>query len=101
MNTIQRVQEWYASQCNEDWEHSYGITIENIDNPGWIVKIDLTETNLYCVPFEEFQREQRDDELDWVSCKSDGVKFIGACGARNLEEVLIIFLNWAERVGRT
>jgi hypothetical protein len=27
--------EWYTKQCNGDWEHSYGIRIDTIDNPGW------------------------------------------------------------------
>ena len=96
MNTLQKIQEWYSSQCNEDWEHTYGITISNIDNPGWLVEIELTDTELYGVPFQEFQRGLSESEPDWVSCKSDGVKFVGACGARNLEEVLVRFLDWAE-----
>ena len=33
---FQRLQKWYKSQCNGDWEHSFGIKIETLDNPGWI-----------------------------------------------------------------
>lgn len=28
----------------DDWEHSYGLNIINLDNPGWAVTIDLEET---------------------------------------------------------
>ncbi len=43
-NSIKWLEEWYQSQCNGDWEHSYGIEIETLDNPGWSVTIDLNET---------------------------------------------------------
>ncbi|AXK64312.1 hypothetical protein CN645_15745 [Burkholderia sp. IDO3] len=31
---IAALQRWYASQCNDVWERSYGVEIVNIDNPG-------------------------------------------------------------------
>ena len=37
---------WYVVQCNGDWEHSSGITITSLDNPGWLVKIELVGTAL-------------------------------------------------------
>src|SRR5262249_14404082 len=40
------LQAWYATQCNGEWEHGYGLEIETIDNPGWSVKIDLNGTSL-------------------------------------------------------
>ncbi|WP_312236591.1 Imm53 family immunity protein [Stenotrophomonas sp.] len=38
-------------QCNKDWEHTFGITIEALDNPGWHIRIDLIETELEHRPF--------------------------------------------------
>ena len=29
------LQGWYMAHCDDDWEHSFGVTIETIDNPGW------------------------------------------------------------------
>ncbi len=46
MDELTWIQNWYAEQCNGDWEHCYGITIENLDNPGWKVDIPLTDTDL-------------------------------------------------------
>lgn len=43
-DVIALLQEWYAAQCNGDWEHSYGVKIDTLDNPGWILKVDLRET---------------------------------------------------------
>lgn len=39
-----RLAKWHRAQCNGDWEHMYGVTIETTDNPGWWVKIELDGT---------------------------------------------------------
>jgi hypothetical protein len=46
MDIFAELQRWYEAQCNGDWEHHNGITIESCDNPGWWVKIDLADTSL-------------------------------------------------------
>lgn len=38
--------DWYLSNCDGDWEHVYGVKLETLDNPGWILTIDLAETDL-------------------------------------------------------
>jgi len=35
-----QISEWYASKCDGDWEHMYGVRIETTDNPGWLAQID-------------------------------------------------------------
>ena len=94
-STIQRLQDWYLSQCNEDWEHSFGIEIGTLDNPGFTLTVDLDETELLSHSFQSIQI-QRESEHDWVHCVVEGRKFKGSCGPQNLNELLIIFLNWAE-----
>ncbi|WNB76608.1 immunity 53 family protein [Methylomonas koyamae] len=99
MNTnlelIKRLQDWYISMCNDDWEHNYGIFISNIDNPGWSLKVDLKDTYLYRIPFKEL-KIQRETENDWVICKVEEGNFQGYGGPNNLEELIGIFLDWAE-----
>lgn len=93
---IKRLGNWYASMCNDDWEHTYGVSIGNIDNPGWFLKVELQDTYLY----EEYFAEiiiQREDEDDWVNCKVVEGMFQGFGGPINLEELLCIFLDWAEK----
>ena len=41
---LTQLQQWYLSNCNGDWEHTYGVSIGTLDNPGWSVKIELTGT---------------------------------------------------------
>jgi hypothetical protein len=41
---IQGLQNWYLAKCDGDWEHEFGISIETLDNSGWMVTIDLSNT---------------------------------------------------------
>ena len=95
MSELHRLQNWYRSQCNEDWEHSFGVKIDTLDNPGWMVKIDLAETTLEQKPFEPLYRGDSDTDADWIVCKLDAKQFVGYGGASNLSELLRIFLDWA------
>jgi hypothetical protein len=45
-DNLEWLQQWYLSHCNEDWEHQYGISIKNIDNPGWHLSVDLVGTEV-------------------------------------------------------
>ena len=96
MTLIEQIQEWYASQCDGDWEHSYGVEIGTLDNPGWLIKIDLIDTKLQDREFAQMSRGDSDIDVDWLHAKIEEGKFQGACGAKNLEELLGIFLKWAD-----
>ena len=91
---IKELENWYSSNCNEDWEHQYGVTIETLDNPGWEVTIDLQGTKLEKVHFEEVKNVE--PETEWVICKVEDKKFIGAGGSKELNNILKIFINWAK-----
>jgi hypothetical protein len=95
---LERLQDWYLSQCNEDWEHQCGVRIDTLDNPGWTMQIDLYETELAGYAFE-FKRTDR-TETDWVQCVSDGLQYKAAGGALNLVEMIEGFLAWADTVGQ-
>ncbi|MBK1616374.1 rhodanese-related sulfurtransferase [Rubrivivax gelatinosus] len=94
MQELAHIQSWYASQCDGDWEHSYGLRIETLDNPGWHVTIDLHDTELAARSFSPVER--RAGEFDWVLCKVEAGQFVGAGGAGNLADLLAVFLSWAE-----
>ncbi len=93
--TLARFSNWYQSQCDEDWEHRFGIQIGTFDNPGWDIKIDLDETGLESVQFEEY-KDRLEDKTLWLRCWKEETKFNIACGVPRLEDALLIFLNWAE-----
>ena len=63
---LTRLQNWYLANCDDVWEHSYGVSIATLDNPGWTVKIDLMDTCL-----QELQYEEQFDNgtFDWLSIK--------------------------------
>ena len=92
MNALQELQQWYWSQCNGDWEHCYGVKIGTLDNPGWSVTIELTDTELADRPFTEIQ--QLEHETDWILCGIRDGKFEGRGGPFMLEEILKVFLAW-------
>ncbi len=52
MNVFQYVKEWYKENCDGDWEHQYGASINTLDNPGWEVRVDLAFTELECLEIE-------------------------------------------------
>lgn len=97
IDVIKGLEEWFSAQCDEDWEHSYGLSIETIDNPGWHVEIDLLDTAWMDISIP-FSRTERSDS-DWIQIEVHEGKFIGSGGTRNLGEILRRFLSIvAERV---
>jgi hypothetical protein len=88
---------WYAAQCNGDWEHRYGVSIQSTDNPGWWVKIDLAGTALSRRQFEPVTDGADTDGPKgsrWLRCYvTDGV-WNGAGDETRLDEILEHFLAW-------
>lgn len=95
MDILQWLQEWFRSQCNGSWEHTYAIRIDTLDNPGWGVRIDIYETELEGKAFEKI--ENLDDDDDWMVCEVKKGKFIGGGDTSKLEKILQVFKDWAER----
>ena len=96
MSTLLKIQNWYKSQCDGTWEHTNGISIETLDNPGWHVSIDIEKTRLNGKTFNHYEYGTNNGNNDWVSCKIENGKFIAAAGPGKLEEILEIFIKWAE-----
>ena len=83
---------WYQKHCNGDWEHRYGLKIDTLDNPGWMLIIDLCGTQLGDHSFEEIDFEQPDGK--WIQCSIANGQFQGFGGPLNLEGLIKIFLSW-------
>ncbi len=83
------LQNWYDHQCDGSWEHTYGINIDTLDNPGWSLTIDLAETQLgdVVVPRAEVHRS----EEDWLVYEIKDQQFVGYCGVLNLDELIGAF----------
>ena len=98
MDELRRLQEWYTSQCDGDWEHEYGLRIATLDNPGWSVEIDLAETELEAAVYAPV--EDLSSEREWVHTWVDAEKFHGDGGPSMLATILRHFLDWAAEVRR-
>jgi len=100
MNEIEEIQNWYHSQCNEDWEHLSGVSIGTLDNPGWFVKIDIENTSLENAVYEEFSYGVGDKTdtsgVDWLVTKLEDNQFVGYGGPYKLKEILNIFIQWSK-----
>ena len=105
MSTLQRLQSWYTLQCNEEWEHRYGISIESCDNPGWWVKVELEGTALEGKPFTRIVANVDSQGFQlgesWLHCHLDGSIWNGAGDESRLEQILELFLRWAEENGES
>jgi Immunity protein 53 len=89
VDTLTWLQTWFRSQCDGQWEHHEGITIESLDNPGWSVIISLAGT----VATERLAIEGKAhrSEDDWLVFDVKDGKFQGFCGPGNLSELLEVF----------
>jgi immunity protein 53 of polymorphic toxin system len=87
------LQQWFAMQCDGEWEHSKGILIDTLDNPGWRVRIDIPKL------------EGRPDELivddrngvDWAVCRIEQGVFNGYGAPSALERILREFKSYVDR----
>ncbi|MCI0660616.1 MAG: immunity 53 family protein [Acidobacteria bacterium] len=93
MNSIEKIQSWYASQCDGDWEHQFGIAIETIDNPGWSVEIDLKGTGLEINSIDSYIFEEDKGEKDWIICEIRDNKFVGYGDENKLQLILESFIK--------
>jgi hypothetical protein len=95
MDQLSRLRDWYVAQCDGDWEHSYGIKLETLDNPGWLLQIDLTETELSAKQFSPIHLGDSETDGNWIHCKVESGRFDAAGGVPNLPDMLEAFLTWA------
>src|SRR4051812_31919657 len=91
---LERLQRWYRSNCDGTWEHGYGIHLDTLDNPGWMLKVQLVGTPLADVAFTKVELHRSED--DWLVCRVEERTFQAYGGPENLAEMIDTFLRWAE-----
>lgn len=94
MDNLSWLQDWYAAQCDGEWEHQQGIAIDTLDNPGWSLKVNLSGTAYAELQFQTVEREGDDD---WFVCRVRDKSFEGFGGTKNLEEMIGIFRSWISK----
>ncbi|MBS4761603.1 hypothetical protein KG089_02625 [Carnobacteriaceae bacterium zg-ZUI252] len=76
-------QKWYTNECDEYWEHLYGIKGEMNEKGDVFIQIDLDET----IWGDEYFKPV-------LKCEKIDTKFIIKCKFSELVDNLIIFKNW-------
>ena len=101
MNDIEQLQAWFRDQCDGTWEHTYGLNIGTLDNPGWSLSIDLKGTALKNTPFKAVTQNVSDTSEplndDWYICSVEDKQFNAFSGPDHLKTILSVFLDWSEQ----
>ena len=95
MDSLTWLQSWYTRQCNGTWEHGNGVQIDTLDNPGWVVNINLQDTRYNGVT-DTVIVEQLLDDSDWVICRIVGGTFEGRGDSQKLLVIIQKFRSWIE-----
>jgi len=115
MELIKTLEDWYEKQCDGSWEHDSGIKIQTLDNPGWLVNINLVNTDLANKSFDpkskDVPKELIDQAIgkvkppfiaasptsdDWYHCYVKDGRFSGVGSSHRLGDILTIFLDWSK-----
>jgi hypothetical protein len=86
---IDWLENWYSENCDGNWEHDFGIKINTLDNPGWEVIIDLTDTGKI-LPDEEWRMFEINSN-DWYGYKIKNNTFNAAGDPKKLNLLLNLF----------
>lgn len=96
MSMLNDLCDWYGAQCDGDWEHSFGVSIKTLDNPGWWVRINLRDTVLEDALFTSAEEGNSDSDNRWINCKIEDGQWHGMGDPWRLEEIIGQFINWAK-----
>jgi hypothetical protein len=93
MENIEWLNNWYTSNCNGDWEHTYGIRIVTLDNPGWSFKADIIDT-VHEGKTLAIKELGKDD--DWYTAHCDGDLFEAFGDTTKLGLLITLFKDFIE-----
>ena len=62
-NIVDWLQNWTMSQIDGDWEHELGVSIRMLDNPGWILKADISNYGDFLKASKPWGRG---NDKDWI-----------------------------------
>ena len=90
---LSKLEDWYQSQCNGDWEHQYGVRIDCLDNPGWVLRVDLKGTDIEGTSMLPLIVDNGDN--DWMYCEVKDAQFVACGDPKKLKSIIKTFLNFA------
>lgn len=97
-NVLDWISNWFAAECNGDWESDNIINIKTVSNPGWWITIDLIDTNL-----EHLELSQELVELsenDWFFYRIKEGKFSASGDLNKVSFLLNQFKEIVEKYSK-
>jgi Immunity protein 53 len=90
---------WYRSQCDDDWEHQHGVRLETLDNPGWLLTVDLIRTDLQGRSMSPVREGVSPASCPvsptWIDCTVTNNQFRGACDPTQIARLFAVFYSFA------
>lgn len=87
--------EWYNSHCDQSWEHQYGVSLQTLDNPGWLLRVDLIHTDLQGSTMTEVREgiapQGHPVSPRWLHCFVIDNQFRGACDPTQVARLFQLF----------
>ena len=87
---------WVESQFDGNWEHGRGFSLGLVDNPGWTLRIDVSNHDVSrttLLPIKESDVDHT--RFFFAEVTADDV-FDGICDATQLERLLRVFRSLIE-----
>jgi hypothetical protein len=108
MDPFEWLERWYHEQCDGEWEHHSGITIETLDNPGWLVQVDFRRMEPEALAADRVLAvlgEPPSDENGnqggpvWMTCGIESGRFVGAGDPTQLRAIVAQLRSFVEAEG--
>ena len=90
MNNLEWLQWYYFDLCNGDWEHTYGIRIEAVEE-GWTLNIDITDTIFQDFEYNGIKKEN-------YHCWVENRVFKGRGSKNTLDLMIGEFRQWMQQI---
>jgi hypothetical protein len=98
-NNLEWLDGWYQRQCNGEWEHTQGVRLKSLDDPGWHLTINLAGTSAVNARPQELRLDTQSG--GWLACSIAGECFEGSGDPRKLEQIIGVFRRWVETERQT
>lgn len=86
---IKWLQDWYSSNCDGEWEHENSIKIQSLDNPGWLLEIEICNLSSR-VSLKKWNVFELSEE-NWIGYDVENNKFTASGDSTKLEALITIF----------
>lgn len=88
------IAQWYSSQCNGEWEKTYGVSIQFDKLNQWRVMFDLlyTEWEFADIP----KKEVKISDKQWIKCEKQFACFVGMGDSKQLRKIINYFRNFIQ-----